>query len=108
MSDKLCKWCNEPTFSRGLCTRHYQRARRNGIFSDESEPQAKAKGRPAKQSSLSWLAKLYDDLSRDLAQALVLIEQGEYEKAKVVLSGKANAKELQLGNQDKTGTRKNT
>lgn len=97
-----CRWCDKATFARGLCSRHYQRARRlakqGKPCSHDMEPMARAKGRPAKDTGkgIAWLAKLYDDLSRDVAAAIYQIEQGNYEHAKEILSNKkSNERSIQ-------------
>jgi len=41
-----------------------------------------------------WFAALYYDLAKDVAQACKLIEHGEIDKAKAVLTGKTNARKI--------------
>lgn len=51
------------------------------------EPQPGKRGRPVKTGSASWLAEKYDELARDVAKAIALIELGNTDEAKRVLIG---------------------
>lgn len=89
-----CKHCDHVALSRGLCSNHYQRARKlvaKGATWEEAAatplPSAKRSGRPMKPGSRNWLAESMQRLTNDLTEALRLIEEGKYDDAKRVLKG---------------------
>ena len=94
MSNEQCKWCVKKAISRGLCARHYARAK--SLVSDGAsweaiiagdEPKPGKRGRPMKTGSASWLAEKYDQLANDVTKAIALIELGNIDEAKRVLMG---------------------
>ena len=94
MSNEQCKWCENKAISRGLCARHYARAK--SLVSDGTnwevilagdEPKPAKRGRKMKTGRASWLAQRYDELAFDVAKAIALIELGNTEEAKRVLIG---------------------
>ena len=93
-NEQTCKWCENKSASRGVCAKHYARAKlcvESGASWEAvlagDEPQPGKRGRPIKERSASWLAEKYDELSRDVTQAIALIELGNIDEAKRVLIG---------------------
>ena len=93
-NEQTCKWCENKSASRGVCAKHYARAKlcvESGASWEAvlagDEPQPGKRGRPIKERSASWLAEKYDELSRDVAKAIALIELGNFDEARRVLMG---------------------
>jgi hypothetical protein len=97
MTNGQCKWCENKPISRGLCQKHYARAKALALDGASweailagDEPNPAKRGRKIKQGSASWLAEKYDQLSADVARAIAFIEQGNTDEAKRVLMGRSN------------------
>jgi hypothetical protein len=93
-NEQRCKWCENKAVSRGVCAKHYARCAvlvSDGAtwetVLDGDEPQPGKRGRPIKERSASWLAEKYDELAKDVAKAIALIELGNFDEAKRVLIG---------------------
>lgn len=95
-NEQTCKWCENKSASRGVCAKHYARAKlcvESGASWEAvlagDEPQPGKRGRPMKTGSASWLAEKYDQLAADVTKAIALIELGNTDEAKRVLMGEA-------------------